>query len=164
MNINSEALHINEWLKFMENKYLTIGDIINTKPDETIKLLCLDRNLGDLIDHNEKNKPTIPSIFFQKCYIINYIHKEELKGEIQWLTCDFSKEKEPFNFHINYSSGFWYPLDDYGMLPHVDPQGFVKFDENTNRNWKKYSENTLIGWRGPMLRWIDVENSPLVML
>ena len=69
------------------------------------------------------------SIFFQKCYIINYIHKEELKGEIQWLTCDFSKEKEPFNFHINYSSGFWYPLDDYGMLPHVDPQGFVKFDD-----------------------------------
>ena len=43
---------LNKWLENKKDKHLNISDIEKMKSGDKIKLLCIDRNFYDLIDHN----------------------------------------------------------------------------------------------------------------
>jgi len=153
------ALHINNWVEHMQNKFVTIKDIVNMKQNDTETFLCLDRNMYDLFNPHF-NKGEIPAKqFFKENYIIDYIHNSNLNGLAFWK--GISENYVPFYFQLNYKDNDWYPLDKNGYLPDSDPQEFVNLT-GVNKYWKDYPETTLVGWRGEMINWKDVCNSPNV--
>ena len=159
------ALPLKLWLIIMEDKHITIKDIIKMNIGESKKLLCLDRNFYDFI--NNTNKPINAKDFFKYNYIVEYTHKNNLKGTLKYLG-DWSDNKpQMFNFDLEYIKNHWYPLNNDGNLPINDLQGFAKFPWSKDKikpvSWKDYSTNTRVGWRGPMILWEDVCNSPKII-
>lgn len=151
-----KSLDLWSWILHMRNKCLTIQDILEMKKGDTIKLLCLDRNVGDFADNYELSAEKA-SEFFKDNYIITYRHNKDLQGE--WFFHNHLHDDgfDNFEFHIEYKTGCWYPLTE-GRLPDTDPQGFSDINKNTKKDWKEYPTDTHIGWRGPMVRWDIVEN------
>jgi hypothetical protein len=158
------SIPINKWVDKMKPNYLKISDIESLRKGEKLKLLCIDRNFYDLCDNSmvytETNPeiPIKPTLFCKNNYIIDYIHCENIQGESHWKGIDTKYEYSAFNFHLNYFSHYWYPLDNNGFLPKKDPDGMMNF-KDIELNYKNYDKSTLIGWRGPMLKWSDVEAS-----
>lgn len=156
---NMESIHINNWLNKMKHKYITIKDIEKLNKGDCIKLLAIDRNFYDLINNNEIGVEYPPEIFLQDNYIFEYTHNNKLNGKIRWVK---EKKINNFNFDINYNIHNWYPLNDEGELPERDPQDLFSF-KNVKKNYKEYPQETLIGWRGPMLLWKDVINNNIMI-
>ena len=145
----SSILSVDKWRLNMESSYVTIADILQMNKGDQTKFLCLDRNFGDLICCNELMPACKPEDFCKNCYTINYTHINDLHG--LW-------DNDPFNFHLNYKPGHWYPLNDKGFLPKTDPQQLAHL-HNVKRDYRAYSKQTWVGWRGPMLKWTDVTSS-----
>ena len=150
--------NLQDWLDMNSENYLTINDVISLENEQVIKVLCIDRNFYDVLPENllEPEDAIAPEQFFQDNYIAEYRHGYDLHGELRML--NVSDEWNPFNFHLNYGEDSWYPLGDNGSLPEVDPQGFCDFT-GINLDYHEYPTETLIGWRGPMLKWEYIENS-----
>ena len=70
---------------------------------------------------------------------------------------------KPFEFDIEYLEGNWYPLTD-GYLPPKDPQGFAKLNFKTKKHWKEFPKTTRVGWRGPMIKWDDLDKLPNIII
>jgi hypothetical protein len=157
------AYNINVWLEMMRPKYLTIKDILNMDPGQKETFLCIDRNFYDLIDHNSIGEILPPIEFLKNNYIYEYTHDHDLHGTTIWKTNPPEDISEPFNFDINYYGEMWYPLNDEGCLPYRDSQGLFSF-ATIKRDYKEYDDDTLIGWRGPMINMNDVINSPHIYL
>ncbi len=160
-NINMPSYKIDNWLEFMSPDYLKIKDITKMDPGQKETFLCIDRNFYDFIYLNEIGKIYTPGEFFIHNYIIEYTHKYGLHGNIQWINDD---KIEPFNFDINYYKNYWYPLDKNGYLPSKDPQGFVSLEIQRAKYWEDFPNDTLIGWRGPMINWKYILNSPNIYI
>ena len=158
----ANTYNIENWLEFMSPDYLKIKDIVKMEPGQKETFLCIDRNFYELIYSNETGKIYTPGEFFKSNYIIEYTHDYNLHGTAVWIDKDISSE--PFNFHINYYKQNWYPLDNNGYLPSNDPQGFVSFEPQRKKYWEDFPNNTLIGWRGPMINWKHVLNSPNIYI
>ena len=153
------ALHLDKWIDHMTNKFITIKNISLMNKNEKKTFLCLDRNMYDLCSDNFNKGEFIATEFFKKNYILDYIHNDNLTGIGKMKNIDINYSI--FNFDINYEYDYWYPLDNNGFLPNYDHQGFFNLN-NVKKDWKKYPLNTLLGWRGPMLQWQDVENAPKI--
>ena len=156
-------LTIEEWLEHMSTKFLTIGDITDLSANQSLKILCIDHNFMDICKgrHQKLGKSTPAVDFVQKNYIINYIHLHDLTGLVSWNYDNF-KEYSCFNFHLNYKQEYWSPLDGEGYLPDTDFQGFFNLDQ-VEKDYRQYPLNTKIGWRGPMIKWTDVIESPNII-
>lgn len=134
----------------MKENYLTIGDVKNFKCGDKEKFLCIDRNFYEFLYKNKGKREMSPADFFSNCYILKYTHINSVNGIGLW---NFSPIERHFIFEINYKKSCWYPLNSHGTLPNKDFEG-------CKLSWNEYSDNTLLGWRGPMLRWSDVINGP----
>ena len=154
-----QIIHISEWINIMKHKYITIKDIEKLNKGDCIKLLAIDRNFYDLIDCNKDGVETTPEIFLQDNYIFEYTHNNGLNGMIRWVKEEIINN---FNFDINYNNDYWYPLNNEGELPEEDTQRLFSL-KNIKKNYKEYPEETLIGWRGPMLLWDDVINDNILL-
>lgn len=153
------ALHIDKWVEYMTDKFITIENISSMKKNDKETFLALDRNMYDLCSDNFNKGEFIASNFFKENYILDYIHNNDLSGIGKWQTID--KNYSLFNFDINYEDHDWYPLDKNGYLPNKDPQGFFNLT-SIKKYWKDYPKNTLVGWRGQMIKWSDVSDSPKI--
>ena len=181
-----ESLDLWKWIDYMRPYHLTINDITNLSSGDTIQLLCLDRNVCDLVATSDNESvTTIPVVdFFKHGYQLTYRHRRDLEGTACW-NCDSDSDsssydsqysdpgcknndktntnKNPigrhFSFDIEYKKNCWYPLEN-GKLPIKDPQEFAKFNHNTISYWKDYPETTRIGWRGPMINFKHLTNAP----
>ncbi|RPH75604.1 hypothetical protein EHM76_01265 [bacterium] len=151
----TDALEYEEWLDSAGDKCLTIADVEKMQPGERIRVLVMDRNLGDTcLSVNE------PAIVYtaQKFFAHNtayFTRKQELQGKLEWVWNDqntVDDADEEFEFHIEYAKGNWYPLTN-GKLPEEDPQGFFHFPNGTPRDWRQFPKTTCLGWRGPMMQW-----------
>jgi len=140
-------LFIDETIGF----HLRISDIEKLNPGDQIEFICLDRNIWDLTDHNEENKVTSVTKFFEKGYQGTYIHQQGLQGTI--LFKDIDTEPQNFEFHIEWCKGSWYPLKN-GKLKSDEQFNFP--EQYENKSWDAYNSLTRIGWRGPMIlkKWI----------
>ena len=91
--------------------------------------------------------------FFRKlkCFNVELYGKLRLIGhkesKIEW---EFDKGE---GFHIQYAKDNWYPLiNDY--LPKYGDIGPLL---NIQTHWKEFDVNTPIGWRGPLIKWSNIE-------
>ena len=150
---------LENWLDMNSQNYLTINDVTSLDNGEIIKVLCIDRNFYDCLPSNMNGPEDAmpPEQFFENNYIAEYRHGYDLHGELL-MNCHDDGDWYPFNFHINYAEDSWYPLGDNGVLPNQDPQGFADFT-GVILDYRDYPAGTLIGWRGPMIKWEYVENS-----
>ena len=148
---------LEEWIDMNRQKFITIHNITTLEPGQTIKLLCIDRNFYDCLPVNVYSPDSAmdPESFFQNNYIAEYRHGSDLHVDLM-MNCD--NEWSPFNFHLNYRDHSWYPLNNDGILPYEDPQGFADFS-GVQLDYRDYPAGTLVGWRGPMIEWKHVENS-----
>jgi hypothetical protein len=126
--------------------HLCIDNIRKLNPGDKLEILCLDRNVWDLTMHNEENKVMSATKFFKKSYQGTYTHIEGLKGT--FLFKDIDDQPQDFEFHIEWEKNRWYPLVD-GKLQ--SDEQFTFPEEFENKSWDTFSDNTRIGWRGPMI-------------
>lgn len=157
---NLDGFELRSWIEHIRYECLTINDILNLKEGDRIKVLCMDRNLGDTTE--ELNKyDTLCDLehFFRNNYAI-YIHEKDLQGRIIWSFL-YGKgaitESDEFEFHIEYKKNCWYPLKD-GKLPDKDGQGFANFGDSAGKHYSEFEGSRRVGWRGPMIMWDKLKN------
>jgi hypothetical protein len=161
-NKKPKGLDIEHWTNKAKSKWLTISDLKQLKPGDTIDLLPLDRNVGDTVDSAgiPPNKLQAAAKFFEPNKAI-YEHKEGLQGKLTLLVNSERIVLDPFEFHVEINrSDNWYPLQD-GSLPAKDPQGFVKL-LGKKMHWTALDPTTHVGYRGPMIAWSALKKSPKV--
>ncbi len=82
------------------------------------------------------------------------------KGVVQcpiFMNCDAL----PTNF-------IWYPLGEYGRI-HLteDPLEFpgdLPREKHIHKHWRKFSDDTRVGWQGPIMLWKDVYDKPSIIV
>ena len=135
----------------MSDKFLMISDILDMNPGDSLKLLCLDRNWMDLAGDNPQNEVMHPTTFFANNYIMIFTKwnsSSDIAGHGVFSRDDANNQMEEFEFHLEDKYGNWDPVRD-GRLPNV-------------KHWKDLPRSTLIGWRGPMLKWNDLSSAPML--
>ena len=85
-------LSLSKWIDYMKPFYLTISDITKLKPGETIRLLCLDRNVYYLADSIDNKTPKRAETFFSYNYQIIYTHSHDLQGQAEWIGLQSSSD------------------------------------------------------------------------
>lgn len=157
-----DVIEYSNWIEYVLPKCITIADITALKPGERIKMLIMDRNLGDTVCEVNKSDTIYSLQEFFKDKMIVYEHVGGLVGNTVWDyelakedISDISKldmTQQGFEFDINYRSVNWYPLTN-GRLPEVDEQGFADFGDTAGKHYSEFPSTTLIGCRGPMMLW-----------
>ena len=139
---------------------LTIGDILNMKFGESMKVIMFDRNIGDYTHGNKKGYIYDPKK--DGCTYATYIHGNDLTGILNMY--DAGVIHAPFTWEINISALkgksdiFWGPLDGC-----CDGWCDSYFDKKKGEKDKKpiriqdLDPNIKVGWRGPSIRLSDAE-------
>lgn len=141
-----------KWLYEDSLRYhMTIKDIVDIPVGEKTEIFFMDRNILDLIEDNKKYIPILPSEFFSKCYFITFTKIDNgIRGTWLWNTySDIGNCPEHREFDIDLGS-FWYPLKN-DKVPLNDEQGNIRFGKNAGKHYSAFSDNTRLGWRGPMM-------------
>ncbi len=148
--------------------HVTISDIFRLKPNETIELIFLDSHLNDHFEtyinsvHPRPKEVRAVEVFTEnkKVTFTKGEFAHSLKG-----TCKWSCFNEPidFEFHINYDQkDNWFPLqDDY--LPEHDEHGLLEL-MGEPVSIHEFSTTTRLGWRGPAVRFEQLDQLPPVQL
>ena len=166
-DFKGQGLEMLVWEDSVRDQCLTIADILDLQPGQQIKVLHMDRNLGDSSCQNSTGNHLFrPSDFFRTSTAV-YTHESGLKGTIKYSWQDGPDYRDdpecqnprPFEFDLEYKRDSWYPLNN-GCLPARDPQGFSDFNYNVPKPWQDFSATTRVGWRGPMLLWDKVDDQP----
>lgn len=154
-----DGLEIEDWEKKVRKKWLTVGDLEKLKPNDTIKVLVMDRNLYDTVmDINEANVLHTAKHFFRQ-NTATYVHGTGLQGKLTFHLGDNNNIVHyPFYFDVKYKESCWYPLKN-NILPAEDEQGLFPLMGREIR-WNEFPLDTPVGWRGQMVRWEDVKNMP----
>jgi len=152
-----DALEYWEWRDHVASECLTIRDILELEPGERLTVLPIHRNLCDSVyPHGlkgERPRPVLPATkFFRPKELAVYIHKSELTGRVEWgWDVEMECASDPFEFHVEYKPGHWYPLKD-GSLPTADAvEGSTDLGDAAGKHWREFPPDTRVGWRGPML-------------
>ena len=156
---NIEGFEQFKWEKKMRKHYLRINDILKMKTGDKIKLLILDRNVSDSTTAiNKELKSYKPKYFYRKSLAV-YTHDKELKGSI--LFNFEGAEPMDFEFEIEYKRYHWYPLTN-GKLPKKESQNYSHFGDKAGKHYTQFPKTTLVGWRGPAIRYELLKDLPKV--
>ena len=131
------------------NFYLTIQDVTELKQNQTIKLLCVDRNFSDHMFSAVKNDQGCEPEQLFRSAICEYKHQTEMKGQLRWPHDDIDIMN--FEFDVEYKPNNWYPFKN-GILPAQDEQGLAKLLD-CDLKWSSFEPQTRVGWRGCMIKW-----------
>lgn len=183
------VLEWDKWDNYVyENYALKIKDVLTLKPDQQLKVLCMDRNVWDgALCSENRGKPMGPENFFKNNWAI-YVHEENLQGKCLLFQFELNNKtnidnpldinsilqekicQPNFEFHIEYKKHYWYPLTK-GYLPSKDPQGiFVLSDDpnttsvpNQKKHWTSFPVTTNVGYRGYFVPWEKIKELPKIM-
>lgn len=153
--LNQEGYEFYNWIKQSRKYWITIKDIEKLKPNEKIKLLVLDRNVGDLVTIKEGQLYKPETFFVNNSAIYYKCDNGSLAGKIKYNWQESYSKPYDFEFDIEYETGNWYPLTN-GILPAKDSQGIYKL-LGKDKNWSEFPKSTPIGWRRPMILWSDLK-------
>ena len=132
------------WGNYAAEKYgLEIRDIIKMKPGQKMKVLLLDRNVGDYMHGTKKGTKYDPKK--KGLSYATYTHTKGLTGKLDMY--DVGVIHDPFTWEINSKSiggSFWCPID------------CAKKDVDI----MKLNPRTKVGWRGPAIRKVDAKYLP----
>ncbi len=123
-----------------EQHGLEIRDILKMKPGEKMKVILMDRNVGDYLHGTKVGTKYDPR---KKGFTYaSYTHKEDLTGILDMY--DIVVIHDPFQWEVNMKSindWFWGPI----------PKN-IKFN--------KLNPKIKVGWRGPAIRCTDTKHLP----
>lgn len=148
-----------EWLDIASPYHVTIKDILSVPVGEPVKLLFICRNIFDLTSENAKGVSMRPSDFFRKCYQVEFVRTEGIKGI--WKSEDKTNERE-FDIFLE-NLGFWFPLVN-NRVPDRDYQGVFDLSVSAGKHYSELPETTKLGWRGPMIFKDKIDELPNVVL
>lgn len=155
--------------------YLTLEKVCMWAEGETYDVLCLDRNIEDLVCNGTHTTATPPPEFFENAYTMRL----EVSGSPRtpfapprivqkWLGPGMQSEEDPeWEFNVEYAKGRWFPMEN-GLITGFQPTGddgegiFVLPRQFRGLVWEDFPESTRVGWRGPMILIDDLPNLPLV--
>jgi len=153
-----DGLELGKWIEDTKPFHLRINDVMDFKEGQEIMFLVMDRNLYDIACEDDGNILFQPKHFFG-LNTATYTHSRDLKGTIVYHWAQENSPEYPFEFEIEYAPGNWYPLTD-GHLPARDPQEMAPFDYDEPKPYTDFPVDTRLGWRGPMMKWDDLDIQP----
>lgn len=167
------ALDVWAWVDAARSRWLTVADVRDLEPGDTLELVLLDRNLEDVVCSPRRGFPAgaahHPAAFFAPQRAV-YTHGGGGAGRMAWPAADAGEGGEggraarawetAFEWEVEYAPGRWYPLEG-GVLPAVDSQMAALFGVarpllGVAVAWDDLRAGTPVGWRGPALRWADL--------
>lgn len=159
-----DLLEFDKWLERADEYAITIKKILDIPINEKRRILCLDRNCYDIAAAfpNIPHTPYSPDEFFKRNYVFDFTRRDGLIGDWSWisLSSDIVYREEIREFEIDLGE-FWFPLEN-NKVPERDEQGIFDLSKHKNKHWRDLDENTLIGWRGVMVFWDDLEKLPYI--
>jgi len=154
--LNTKGLELTQWIEHYRNIWLTIDQVKDLPLGKKIKLLLLDRNIYDDKDHIKEAKVYSPTFFFKKNFAWYWkTDNSNLKGKIKYGWQQKKEEPYDFEFDIEYKEDNWYPLEN-GILPANDKQKIYTL-LSTDKHITKFSTNTHVGYRGPIIIWKEIK-------
>ncbi len=148
-----------------KNKHLTIADVKKMLPEDQIDVVIWDRNFEEywIWNNAENEKPYEPQIFFKSNH-----HKITYKGDMKWdIHFNFGETIEhPIHLDVSELNTYWIwcAIDGTDGKIHITNE-IVKNGEKIPPHWKpkhihwtEFSDNTRVGWRGPMMLWDELNN------
>lgn len=155
-----DSLDYYSWYDKTRKYWITFKDIEKLKKNEKIDLLSLDRNVLDVAyDINKPNVSYKAKRFFRDNKI-TYIHDKEIFGKIKISDKIGAPTIYDSVFNVEYKKDFWYPMYN-GYLPAKDKQKIFKL-LGKRTHWSKFPKKTHVGFRGPLIRWSDVDKLPKI--
>jgi hypothetical protein len=150
------AYHSTQWEEMTRDCHLTIANIMAMPVGQNKLFISINENAWNIARRNNiENRELHDPVHFFRNNLVTFMKEEGMKG-----TLTLESRSMPFEFHIEYENGKWYPLSN-GQLPFEDPSGIL-FPWNRDdsspilRHWTEYPQNTRVGYNGPMIR-IDEE-------
>lgn len=166
----NKSLEMYDFIKQCKNKHLTLGDIKKMKVNDIIDVVIWDRNFEEYwIWENAKNKQLYNAeTFFEENH-----HQIKYKGNMEWEIIFNFGETYTHKIHLDVSNlntyWKWYGLSDDNKI-HIT-QEILKDNQKIPKHWKKkhahyseFSDNTRVGWRGPIMLWDKLKKMPQVYL
>lgn len=119
----------------VEQYGLEIRDILAMKPGQTIKVIMMDRNIGEYTPDGKKHDPKKVGFTFA-----TYTHEKGLKGKLDMEDIGLN---DCFEWELNGGCNgiFWGPI----------PKG---------KTYKDFDKKTKVGWRGPSINYNDAKYLP----
>lgn len=156
----NDAYEIKGWVDVHRPMHLTVGDLRRMKKGKVYDCVNFHRNFPDYIwDTHEEL-----TVFRASYLFANYRAKIKYLGDAKWSYTHAYGETFEYNVHIDVSpfqdAITWAPLEDDGYLRMIPHKG-SKLPKIV-KHWTKFSDNTRIGWRGPMMWWKDLKERPPV--
>jgi hypothetical protein len=162
----NNSLIESKWLFNASKKFITIQDMLSMKEGDIEWFYFFDRNLFEFTHENKENKKYTPNKFFKNGYAIKYTHVYGIFGKWEWysnnkLLYEESNCIDYDYFQVHLENDMWIKLTDGKMCQLPKPQPPVKFPNNLeNKFWHVLPKNTLVGWRGPMMKLKDLKKMP----
>jgi hypothetical protein len=156
------GVELYEWIKKMRSRYITIATVSRMKKGQTIKMLSLNRNIGDETDGFPEYELYTPAHFF-RFSAVTYTHDHGVTGTIKFHWQGKDEDPYPFTFEIEYKPESWFPLDKDDNLPSSGDQGFSPL-LGKKIHYTKFPRKTPLGYRGPMIPWSTLSTLPKVYL
>ena len=91
-------------------KALKVSDIRKLKSGQSIKVILFDRNIGDYLHGNEKDKKISTRKYLNEHHLATYTHKKGLTGKI---IDAMNYREDPWTWEINcveWEDVYWCPI------------------------------------------------------
>ena len=166
-----ESLHIDEWERHVLESCLTIGDVMQLDPGESIDILVMGFFNEDRIQPNILHEPQHFFRYNRATYTRGSSDVDlALKGQMTFHWGGYedpenTHTEDDFEFDVEYQKDRWYRLKN-GILPETDPQGIHQFTFEGSKAWFEFPQDThvgLQGWmQGSILLWDKLPEMPQI--
>lgn len=155
------SLPLEKWIDSTRRWWMRISDVQKLKPGDKLKLIALDRNVGDSTMDEQVNREShsYSARHFFRPQIVEYEHVGPgAFGRFlwPWMTPEDYVNEKPQEWHINYLKYNWSPLIN---------QELTTTDKKTkprSLHYSKFPSDTPLGWRGPMINVKHAKDLPRV--
>lgn len=142
---------------------LTLGQVRAMKDGQEVPVLSVHRNLCDEVypSGGAVPRPPQPAATFFADKRSLYIHAGGFMAGIQLPWDTEAKHTKPVPIELEFKPGFWHPLTEDGFIPGKAETGRRwKQLPDERRHWSDFPDETLVGWRGPMVHWERLGSLP----
>ena len=133
---------------------LTLGEVVNMKEGQKLKLLLLhDSVLDQTSKINKPGKILKPETFFRNEHA-TYVHKSDANGIIKFA----DGTEQPFEFHVFIEPNIWHPLSKGRLKKLKSPIP----EDMVSKHYKEFDPMTPVGFRGAAIPWKNLAQLPFI--
>jgi len=167
-------MEVSDFINNCKDKHLRISDVKQLQIGDNLDVVIWDRNYEEywIWDNAKQNQHYDPQTFFKanRC-TLKYLGDMKWNITMGWgetfehpVHLDLSNTpKTNWNWMpINFDERAYEPTND-GKV-HITTEIGEKGDDWTEQHihWTEFPDDTRVGWRGPIMRWSDLESQPNV--